>query len=168
MLSLSRLQCQHSLNLVAMISVFAFAVFILSYSFGTFASPALEIGYTQSNGTTTPPLDVFQVQAPLRASYEGESCQQVIVQHNFAASYGTPYVGKNFKLCFNNGANDTKDPTLHPRTAISQQPFSTSQSPQLVSIMTDLGICSSATSRYGGPPPQCPSELASFGTFKKT
>lgn len=37
--------------------------------------------------------DVFQVEAPLRASYEGASCQQVIVEHEFAASYGSPYVG---------------------------------------------------------------------------
>ncbi|CAG8954088.1 hypothetical protein HYFRA_00009192 [Hymenoscyphus fraxineus] len=39
------------------------------------------------------PLEVFQVEAPLRATYEGASCQQVVVQHEFAASYGTPYVG---------------------------------------------------------------------------
>jgi hypothetical protein len=40
-------------------------------------------------------LDVFEVQAPLRASYEGSACQQVVVQHDFAASYGTPFVGMN-------------------------------------------------------------------------
>jgi hypothetical protein len=101
-LSRSRLQCQHSLNLVVMISIFAFAVCILSYSFGIFASPTLGIEYTPTSSSTTKPLDVFQVQAPLRATYEGASCQQVILQHNFAASYGAPYVGKIFKLYFNN------------------------------------------------------------------
>lgn len=45
-------------------------------------------------GVVEVPLDVFQVEAPLRASYEGASCQQVVIQHEFAASYGTPYVGK--------------------------------------------------------------------------
>jgi hypothetical protein len=98
MLTLShyRLQCQHALNLVVIVSVFVFAAFILSYSFGISASPTVGIEDAQSNETTTPPLDVFQVQAPLRASYEGANCKQVIVQHNFAASYGTPYIGEDF------------------------------------------------------------------------
>ncbi|KAL3422344.1 peptide-n4-(n-acetyl-beta-glucosaminyl)asparagine amidase a [Phlyctema vagabunda] len=38
-------------------------------------------------------LEVFEVQAPLRSTYGETSCEQVIVQHEFAASYGTPYVG---------------------------------------------------------------------------
>jgi hypothetical protein len=59
-----------------MISVFAFAVFILSNGFGV-ASPAAEIESTEGSASTTPPLEVFEVQAPLRKSYEGTSCQQV-------------------------------------------------------------------------------------------
>ncbi|KAN0095247.1 Peptide N-acetyl-beta-D-glucosaminyl asparaginase amidase A domain containing protein [Hyaloscypha variabilis] len=75
-----------------MISVFAFAVFMLSNGFGV-ASPAAEIASTEGSARTTPPLEVFEVQAPLRKSYEDTSCQQVLVQHDFASSYGTPYVG---------------------------------------------------------------------------
>lgn len=48
----------------------------------------------QERGAVEVPLDVLQVEAPLRASYKGASCQQVVIQHEFAASYGTPYVGK--------------------------------------------------------------------------
>lgn len=75
-----------------MICVFGFAVFILSYGFGV-ASPTVGIEHTESSGSATRQLDVLQVQAPIRKSYEGTSCQRVIVQHNFAASYGTPFVG---------------------------------------------------------------------------
>jgi hypothetical protein len=45
----------------------------------------------QSGSTLS--LDIFQVEAPLRKSYDGTSCKQVVIQHEFAASYGTPYVG---------------------------------------------------------------------------
>lgn len=48
-----------------------------------------------NTSSTTPPQDVFQVEAPLRSSYDDVSCEQVILQHEFAASYGTPYVGNN-------------------------------------------------------------------------
>lgn len=39
------------------------------------------------------PLEVFQIQAPLRESYDGAACSQTIVQHDFTNSYGSPYVG---------------------------------------------------------------------------
>jgi hypothetical protein len=39
-----------------------------------------------------PPLEVLQVEAPLRTSYDGASCHQVIVQHNFENSW-SPYIG---------------------------------------------------------------------------
>lgn len=39
--------------------------------------------------------EVIQIEAPVRSSYEGASCQQTIVQHEFAESYGIPFVGKN-------------------------------------------------------------------------
>ena len=42
-------------------------------------------------------LDIFEVQAPLRSSYGGAACQQVIVEHEFAASYGTPFLGMHFQ-----------------------------------------------------------------------
>jgi len=82
-----------------MVSVFAFAVFILSYSFGV-ASPTSGIEGVQLSSSTTPPLNVFEVQAPLRKNYEDTACQQVIVQHNFAASYGTPFVGRHLLTPF--------------------------------------------------------------------
>lgn len=40
------------------------------------------------------PLKVIQVERPLRSSYEGAVCTQVVIQHNFAFSYGTPFIGK--------------------------------------------------------------------------
>lgn len=46
------------------------------------------------NSSDTGFQEVFQVGAPLRDNFEGFTCQQVIVDHEFAASYGTPYVGK--------------------------------------------------------------------------
>lgn len=49
------------------------------------------------SGAVESPLDVFEVQAPLRASYDGTSCEQVVLQRNFAASYGVPYVGRSLE-----------------------------------------------------------------------
>lgn len=40
------------------------------------------------------PLDVFQIQAPVRENYDGLACSQTIVQSDFTASYGSPYVGE--------------------------------------------------------------------------
>lgn len=72
--------------------------FIAGISLGCFkgicASPASSSGQLTKSGLTGF-QNVFQVQTPLRASYEGAACQQVIVQHEFAASYGTPFVGMN-------------------------------------------------------------------------
>ncbi|KUI55353.1 Peptide-N4-(N-acetyl-beta-glucosaminyl)asparagine amidase A [Cytospora mali] len=39
------------------------------------------------------PLEVFQVEAPVRQTYDGAACSSIIVQHDFTASYGTPFVG---------------------------------------------------------------------------
>ncbi|ROV93996.1 hypothetical protein VSDG_06263 [Cytospora chrysosperma] len=39
------------------------------------------------------PLEVFQVEAPVRQTYDGASCSSIIVQYDFTASYGTPFVG---------------------------------------------------------------------------
>lgn len=49
-----------------------------------------------ASNSTSPvdvPLEVFQIQAPLRQSYDGAACSQTIVQHDFTNSYGSPYVG---------------------------------------------------------------------------
>lgn len=40
------------------------------------------------------PLEVFQVEAPVRQTYDGASCSSIVVQHDFTASYGTPFVGQ--------------------------------------------------------------------------
>ena len=109
-----------------MICGFAFAVFILSYGFGV-ASPAAGVESVQLSGSSPPPLDVFEVQAPLRKSYEGTACQQVIVQHNFAASYGTPFVGGCLLTLRLRTANGPQEHTHHQKTASSQPPSSTSQ-----------------------------------------
>ena len=78
-----------------MLRSFFITCFFLSCFEAIFASPeaeALNIGQVAKGGVTAL-QDVFQVQAPLRATYEVTACQQVIVQHEFAGSYGTPYVG---------------------------------------------------------------------------
>jgi hypothetical protein len=79
--------------MVTTISVFAFVVFILNYGFAS-PSPSEVPKVAEISGSKTPPLGVFQVQTPLRKSYDGTSCQQVIVQHSFGASYGSPFVGE--------------------------------------------------------------------------
>ncbi|KAI3393296.1 hypothetical protein diail_4478 [Diaporthe ilicicola] len=38
-------------------------------------------------------LEVVQAATPPRSSYDGYSCKQTIVEHDFASSYGKPYVG---------------------------------------------------------------------------
>lgn len=76
-----------------MVSFFVVAAFLLP-SFGAANPSALGFGSQVSNSdATTVPLEVFQVKAPLRTSYDGAVCEQVVVQYNFAASYGTPFVG---------------------------------------------------------------------------
>lgn len=58
-------------------------------------------------GRDTPvniPLEVFQVEAPVRQNYDGAACTQNIVQYDFTASYGTPFVGK--PLDFTHGRVD--------------------------------------------------------------
>jgi hypothetical protein len=77
-----------------MLALLILAAFQLGLYSDCIASPAaLTFGNRDESGVVKSPLDVFEVQAPLRASYEGTSCEQVVLQHTFAASYGTPYVG---------------------------------------------------------------------------
>ncbi|TVY12620.1 Peptide-N4-(N-acetyl-beta-glucosaminyl)asparagine amidase A [Lachnellula arida] len=76
-----------------MLMLFILAAFQLGL-YGCIASPAASITATRDeSGVVKSPLDVFEVQAPLRASYGGTSCEQVVLQYTFAGSYGTPYVG---------------------------------------------------------------------------
>lgn len=49
----------------------------------------------RTDTTVDIPLEVFQVQAPLRESYSGAACSKTIVQNDFTASYGSPYVGRS-------------------------------------------------------------------------
>jgi hypothetical protein len=64
---------------------------LLTTSFGL-SFPSHEFrGIGLDRRSRVPPLEVFQVEAPLRASYDGVSCQQVIVQHNFENSW-SPYI----------------------------------------------------------------------------
>ena len=44
-------------------------------------------------GPVDVPLEVFEVKAPLRENYGGTSCTKIVLQHDFTASYGSPYVG---------------------------------------------------------------------------
>ena len=77
-----------------MLVLLILAAFQLGLYSGCIASPvALESENRDESGVVESPLDVFEVQAPLRANYEGTSCEQIVLQHTFAASYGTPYVG---------------------------------------------------------------------------
>lgn len=77
-----------------MLTIFVVVALFLQASFGIRTSR--DIVYRAPNVTSPEiPLAVFQVEAPLRESYGVAACQQVILQHNFAASYGSPYVGKN-------------------------------------------------------------------------
>ncbi|KAH9211409.1 peptide N-acetyl-beta-D-glucosaminyl asparaginase amidase A-domain-containing protein [Leptodontidium sp. 2 PMI_412] len=82
------LECP-SKNPLMMLFVFLIFVGLLHETFGKG-----EVWIRGSNESeTTGLLEVFQVEAPLRKSYDGTSCKQVIMQHDFTASYGSPYVG---------------------------------------------------------------------------
>lgn len=41
------------------------------------------------------PLEVLQVEAPVRQTYDGAICSSIVVQYDFTASYGTPFVGQS-------------------------------------------------------------------------
>jgi hypothetical protein len=76
--------------------IFAFVSFALLVrsAVGVRSSRAILDGTVRLNlSSTTAPLEVFQVETPLRKSYDGAVCEQGIVQHDFSASYGTPFVG---------------------------------------------------------------------------
>lgn len=80
-----------------MLAVFVLTTLFLQSSYGIGISR--DIIYRAPNATSPEiPLDVFQVEAPLRKSYEGAVCEQVILQHDFTASYGSPAVGNEHAL----------------------------------------------------------------------
>lgn len=62
--------------------------------FVSFYSVTLAILLISSMWRPSTALEVVQAQVPLRKSYEDAACQQTIVQHIFASSYGVPYVGE--------------------------------------------------------------------------
>lgn len=82
-------------NIVTMVTVFVITALFLQASYGI--GVARDAVYRAPNVTSPEiPLEVFQVEAPLRKTYDGAVCEQVVLQHNFAASYGTPAVGMRF------------------------------------------------------------------------
>jgi hypothetical protein len=79
-------------SIITMLAVFVITTLFLQASYGIRATQ--DIVYRAPNVASPEiPLDVFQVEAPLRKTYEGAVCEQVVLQHNFAASYGSPGVG---------------------------------------------------------------------------
>lgn len=81
-------------SIITMLAFLAITALFLQASYGI--GIARDVVYRAPNVTSPEiPLEVFQVEAPLRKTYEGVVCEQVILQHNFAASYGTPGVGMN-------------------------------------------------------------------------
>lgn len=84
-----------------MIAAFATIALLLRSSLAIANPRALmSAGASLNPSSTVVPLEVFQVEAPLRTSYDGATCSQVILQHDFAASYGTPFVGTVLWACF--------------------------------------------------------------------
>lgn len=71
--------------------LFIFLVFV-GFLRDTFGAGEVLKRRVNGNGSTEV-LEVFQVEAPLRKSYDDTSCKQVIMEHDFTASYGSPYVG---------------------------------------------------------------------------
>jgi len=63
-----------------------------AWSFGDVNTPASSVVDPDITGPDT--MDVFEVSVPLRKNFGGTSCEQVVVKHVFAASYGSPYVGR--------------------------------------------------------------------------
>ena len=153
-LCLSKLHPQRYFRAVIMLLFFIATGILLTTSFGL-SSPS---NVFQDAGldriSPVPPLEVFQVEAPLRASYDGASCQQVIVQHNFENSW-SPYIGT---VPSNSMLNQMLKEQRHiprQRTVILPPLFSTSQSRLLVSIMIVLVSYSSEILKYGGLRQQC-------------
>lgn len=46
-----------------------------------------------SSSNSSRPLEVIQAATPPRRSFDGYSCKQTLLEHDFANSYGAPYVG---------------------------------------------------------------------------
>lgn len=81
-------------SVVTMLVVFIITTLFLQASYGI--GIARDSIYRAPDATSPEiPLDVFQVEAPLRKTYEGAACEKVILQHDFTASYGSPGVGMN-------------------------------------------------------------------------
>jgi hypothetical protein len=151
---LSKLHPQRYFRAVIMLLIFIATGLLWTTSFGL-GFPSNEFWDTGlDRRSPVPPLEVFQVEAPLRASYDGASCHQVIVQHNFENSW-SPYIGT---VPSNSMLNQMLKEQRHiprQRTVILPPRSSTSQSRLLVSIMIVLASYSWGILKYGGPQLQC-------------
>jgi hypothetical protein len=134
-----RLRCLSCDRIITMICAFVGLVLFLSSVMGLRSPRAMLNGTVGLNSSSTiAPLEVFQVESPLRRSYDGAVCEQVIVQHDFAASYGTPFVGNGLASSFPRSLIDEcKGFTLHPPVATSQQRSSICPLLRPASIMID-------------------------------
>jgi hypothetical protein len=129
------------LRIATMIPVFVVLILLLHSSWAAVANRASGIGsllsLASNSNTTTDSLDVFQIDAPVRDNYNGAVCQQIIVHHDFSASYGTPFVGKaSESMLLTASANGSKELTHHRRAASLQPPYLTCLLPRPASIMT--------------------------------
>jgi hypothetical protein len=149
-----RLHPQRYFRAVIMLVFFIATGLLLTTSFGlSFPSNAFQ-DTGLDRRSPVPPLEVFQVEAPLRASYDGASCEQLIVQHNFGNSW-SPYIGTVPSNSMLNQMLSEQRHTPRQRAVILPPRSSTCQSPLLVSIMIVLVSYSLEISKYGGLRLQC-------------
>lgn len=76
-----------------MLSQFIMLALLIAAAFCLTSQTQSILALQENPRALTSPLEVIQVERPLRSSSAKPVCEQVIVQHNFAASYGNPYVG---------------------------------------------------------------------------
>jgi hypothetical protein len=157
---------QYFLGVLFFVELVTLIFVVTSFGPGENESPGSERNKT---APIVEPLEVFQVQQPLRKSYEGSSCQQVVLQHDFAASYGSPYAGKcpHILESFLN-PDAFKERTRPLKIVILLQQSSIFPSHRQASITTVLASSSLETSKYGEFQQRCQSELVSTPIFRKT
>lgn len=76
----------------------AFLTFVLSFLGQCFALRRLPEAARQRSSSATPDgfLEVVQAATPPRKSFDGYSYKQAVFQHDFANSYGTPFIGQYY------------------------------------------------------------------------
>ncbi|KAL3417180.1 peptide-n4-(n-acetyl-beta-glucosaminyl)asparagine amidase a [Phlyctema vagabunda] len=77
-------------HLIMKVNVLATLLWGLAAKFA-FAQPSADV--YRADNTSSGVLEVVQAQVPPRTSYAKPACKQVVFNHNFANSYGVPYVG---------------------------------------------------------------------------